>query len=261
MRAYLASYRFGPSAGEFAAFVGAARSAVVVAAAADVWPARARAGAVDSELRSLREIGLQATELDLRPHVSPHHRGPDAVLLRALDAADLVWVRGGNTYVLQAQLVRSGAGAAIDERVRAGALAYAGYSAGACIAGPTTIGLDASDDPREVAELDEVGAPESPSGTPGSEGLSLAPFCVVPHARDASGEQSLLGTAEQVADTVAAIERAGFTALELGDDAAAVTDGDGRWRHVTPVTRTPIDVSASRTGAGPGQPPAPGRSS
>ena len=54
----------------------------------------------------------------------------------------------GNTFVLRAQLARSGADRVIEMLVRSGVVAYAGYSAGACLATPTLIGLDASDDPR-----------------------------------------------------------------------------------------------------------------
>lgn len=136
MRLFLASYRFGDHHTRFAELVGPGARIAVIAAAADAWPPAARASAVTSELAPLRRAGYDAEELDVRDFA----RSP-RTLEQTLRTFDGVWVRGGNTFVLRAQLARTGADDVLEHLVRDGELVYAGYSAGAAVATPTLIGL------------------------------------------------------------------------------------------------------------------------
>lgn len=145
MKLFLSSYRFGDHREAFVHLVGRGARIAVIAAAADSWPANARSSAVTSELTPLRAAGFTAEEVDVRDFL-----GASEALELRLREFDCLWVRGGNTFVLRAQLARSGADRVIEMLVRSGVVAYAGYSAGACLATPTLIGLDASDDPAEV---------------------------------------------------------------------------------------------------------------
>ena len=85
-------------------------------------------------------------ELDLRCF------GQHAVLRTALNGVGLIWVTGGNVLVLREAIRRSGLQDFIGEQLRSEAVAYGGYSAGACVAGPTLRGLETVDDATAVNE-------------------------------------------------------------------------------------------------------------
>jgi dipeptidase E len=79
-----------------------------------------------------------------------------------------VWITGGNAFVLREVLRRSQLDRLLTDRVTDGSLAYGGYSAGACMAGPTLRGLELVDDVSAVAR-------------PVWDGLGLVDFCIAPH--------------------------------------------------------------------------------
>lgn len=176
MRLFLSSYRLGGAPHLLTRLAGTGGRAVVVANAADAWPAQARAWAVRSEVDTLGALGYSCAELDLRRHV-----GDPAGVRAALAGAALVWARGGNTFVLRAQLARSGADTVLRGLLAEDALAYGGYSAGACVACPSLRGLEALDDPAEVAQACGGAAPRW-------DGLGLVPYQVVPHHRSPGHE-------------------------------------------------------------------------
>lgn len=169
MRLFLSSYRFGADPAALLRITGPPGPIAVIANAADAWPARVRRSTVLSEFGPLRELGFDPVEVDLRDHL-----GSPASLRARLADFEAVWVRGGNTFVLRAQLARSGGDSVLTELVRSGALAYAGYSAGACVVTPTLSGVEFSDDPAEV--------PPTCGIDPQWDGLGLVEFAIVPHA-------------------------------------------------------------------------------
>ncbi|NUS45149.1 MAG: type 1 glutamine amidotransferase-like domain-containing protein [Mycobacteriaceae bacterium] len=154
MRLFLASYRFGRHGDRFLELAGEPGRVAVIANACDSWPASARKSAVTSELVQLRRVGFTPDEIDLREFVSR----PAEFESRLADYP-VVWVRGGNTFVLRAQLARSGADAALIRRLSADTLCYAGYSAGACELAPALHGQETTDDPAEVRPTCGVDAP------------------------------------------------------------------------------------------------------
>ncbi|MFZ2177750.1 MAG: Type 1 glutamine amidotransferase-like domain-containing protein [Rhodococcus sp. (in: high G+C Gram-positive bacteria)] len=219
MRLFLSSYRFGADPAPLMSLVGVPGRVAVIAAAADAWPAAARASAVVSDVMPLVRLGFTPEEVDLREYIG---RGDSSALAERLEGFDMVWVRGGNTFVLRAQMARSGADEVIKELLRRDSLVYAGYSAGACVMGPTLRGLDSSDDPSEVVET---------CGTePLWEGLGVVDFAIVPHHPPAEasggGNTVLLEDAAAVRRTVTALRLAGIPYRTLTDDQAIVVDGD-----------------------------------
>lgn len=207
MRLFLSSYRFGGHEDAFIALCGTPGPIAVIANAADSWPAAARAGAVTSEMTPLRRAGFEPTEVDLRHFV--HGSGDVAEALAGFPA---VWIRGGNTFVLRAQLSRSGADAVIVDRVRADSLVYAGYSAGACVASTSLAGVEYSDDPGEVRAAAGIAAIWT--------GLALVDFAVVPHVN------SILDESDSAARTIARYESESVSYRSLTDDQAVVVDGN-----------------------------------
>src|SRR5918996_197796 len=74
---------------------------------------------------------------------------PDA-LLDLLDDIDLLWVRGGNVFVLRRALARCGAEELLIELLAADAFVSAGYNAGAVVLTPSLHGIELVDDPADV---------------------------------------------------------------------------------------------------------------
>ncbi|NMN98854.1 Type 1 glutamine amidotransferase-like domain-containing protein [Antrihabitans stalactiti] len=207
MRLFLSSYRFGQHADRLLALVGKPGPVAVIANAADSWPRSARESTVTSDIAPLRRLGFTPSELDLRDFVGT----PDA-LRTALSKFPLVWVRGGNTFVLRAQFARSGADVVLPELVKSGALTYAGYSAGACVMTPSLQGIELFDDPAEVAPTCGIDARW--------DGLGLVDHAILPHWDSPMGDSALSQRA------IECFEIAEMSYWTLTDDQAIVVDGE-----------------------------------
>ncbi|MEU4598076.1 Type 1 glutamine amidotransferase-like domain-containing protein [Nocardia sp. NPDC023988] len=206
MRLFLASYRFGGFAERLATLAGGKGKVAVIPNACDAWPA-AWASAVASDMEPLRRQGYSPDVLDLRDYV-----GQPAQLERRLREYSMVWVRGGNTFVLRAQFARSGADSVLPALLREDALTYAGYSAGACLLTPDLHGLETMDDPGEV--LPTTGA------APRWDGLGLVDRQLVVHldsATDPDGESAKM---------LARYQEEGVPHWALTDDDVVVVDGE-----------------------------------
>lgn len=171
MRLYLSSYRFGSATDRLLAMVPAGARVAVVSNALDLITDEARrsyARNVHDPLADLADMDLRPFDLDLRRWF-----GDAAGLERELADVQMVWAVGGNTFLLRRAMAQSGLDAILRRRLAADSLVYGGWSAGACIAGPTLRGIDLMDEP------DEVAAGYDPA--PIYEGLGLIDFVIVPH--------------------------------------------------------------------------------
>jgi dipeptidase E len=193
-------------AAELAALVGAgsvaaagARTAVVLNALDDV-PDLQREARFEHERRSLADLARHAFELDLRAHYDQPGR-----IAAALAGVGLVWVTGGNAFTLRAAMARSGLDAWLTQHVRDDSIAYGGYSAGACAAGPLLRGADLFDGP---------GGEQPVWG-----GLGLVDFSIVPHHRSGNSDDDAF---ERVA---AHLHRRGLAHRVLRDGQAIVVAG------------------------------------
>lgn len=158
-----------------------------------------------SDMAPLRRLGFTPREVDLRDYVGK----PDRVAAVLADHP-VLWVRGGNTFVLRAQLARSGADAALLDLLRRDAVVYAGYSAGACVTTPTLRGVELFDDPAEVRPTCGI--------DPVWEGLGLVDRPIVPHVDSPMADQSTVERA-----VIALRSLGGVWALR--DDQVVVVDG------------------------------------
>ncbi len=211
MRMYLSSFRTGDHPEQMLALLADPASTVdvaVIANALDALPAEERRAAVEQEVEALTGLGLRPVEVDLRACFGLSVARTAAALSRF----PLVWVRGGNVFVLRQALARSGADEVLTGLLRRDAVVYAGYSAGACVLAPDLHGLEQCDDLQAVhtaygdrARLD---------------GLALLDYVVVPHI-DSPGhpESEILGA---VADRYRA---EGIAHRTLRDGEAIVIDG------------------------------------
>jgi dipeptidase E len=118
---YLSSHRLGDHPEQLLTLLHTPRPVAVIANALDAAPAEIRAHGVHDELAALRDLGLTdlgltAEELDLRDYVADHQRLADTVT-----GYQLVWLRGGNAFVLRYALARCLSTSQVDGPVQAGA--------------------------------------------------------------------------------------------------------------------------------------------
>ncbi|MEU9038438.1 Type 1 glutamine amidotransferase-like domain-containing protein [Streptomyces sp. NPDC048352] len=170
MRLFLSSWKLGDSPELLDDLVKGARTAAVVGNALDALPAPQRQRATGREVAMLRDRGYGVTEVDLRDHF-----GDAATLADRLSGFGVVWVHGGNPFVLRLAMALSGADEILTDLLDRDALVYAGWSAGACVLSPSLRGLELVDDPADAVTAYGRQAVW--------EGLGLLDYAFVPHYR------------------------------------------------------------------------------
>lgn len=203
---YLSSFNLGRAPEELAGLAAAAARAAVIMNAADVFGPTSRAR-LPANIEALAGLGIPAEEIDLRDHFGAPER-----LSRALDRFGLVWAVGGNAFVLRRALEYSGLDEIARSRVADGTLAWAGFSAGAVVAGPTLAGVECVDDPDDVPEGYESAVPR--------DGLGPIDYSIVPHYRSPHPDSPL------IEDMVRHLDARGLPYRTLRDGEAIVVRGD-----------------------------------
>jgi dipeptidase E len=160
MRLYLSSFRVGAHPDRLVELAGPGRRTALIPNALDGLPAHARDAGLRRDFDALHAAGLDVTLTDLRE--------PAAVA--SLAGYDVVWVRGGNVFVLRRVLADTGADKVLRDLLRRDAAVYGAYSAGACVLAPDLNGLELVDDPTAAGE-------------PIMSGLGLLDRPFVPHVR------------------------------------------------------------------------------
>jgi dipeptidase E len=148
----------------------------------------------------LQGNGYQLEPVDLR-----NWRGKQKALRDKLAAKDVIWIGGGHTYYLRWILKDTGADEAIKALVEQGKV-YAGWSAGAVIAGPTLQFFDTMDNPEGLPEII-------------MDGLHLTHVVPVPHLDN-------LDFAEDTKTANQRLEQAGYNTVLLGDSQVLIINGD-----------------------------------
>ncbi len=206
MRLYLSSFRMGEHPGHLVTLAGQGARAAVIANAMDDAAEDIRQQAVDRELQALAELGFRAAEIDLRGYFAD-----PAGLAAELASHDLLWVRGGNTFMLRYALHRVGDDV-VPGLLGRDALAYGGYSAGACVLAPSLRGLETVDDAGAV--------PRAYGTEPVWDGLGVLRHAVVPHYQSPDHPESA------ACDAVARrYQSAGIPHVTLRDGQALVING------------------------------------
>lgn len=145
------------------------------------------------------KAGYQVTLADLRTWVNDHEN-----LKAKLDAADIIWAGGGNTYYLRWILKTTGVDDIIRQHVARGKV-YAGWSAGAMVAAESLEGIEAMET--------RMAAPE-----PVMKGLALTDAMVVPHMDNPDFEDTAGITLEN-------LNMAGVKTVPLLDHQVLVVNG------------------------------------
>jgi dipeptidase E len=209
MRLYLSSYRLGDTPGDLVNLMRGGTRALIVANALDAIPAERREAyraTVYDPVAEFARLGIEAQVLDLRETRTP------AALRDRLESCDLVWVMGGNSFVLRRAMRASGFDAVIAELLAADALVYGGFSAGAVAATPTLRGIELMDDP--------YGVPDGYDPEIVWDGLNLVDFSIVPHFESDHPESRLAKA------TALRLERLGLAHRTLRDGEAIMVEGE-----------------------------------
>ncbi len=178
MRMYLSSYRLGDHADRLFNLMRGERRVGIIANALDFIPDDARQRyeeTIYSPLRELSDLGAEPEYLDLRRYFENR-----SALEQALREIDLVWVLGGNAFLLRRAMKQSGFDDLILKLLEEDRIVYGGFSAGAVVATRTLKGIDLMDDPHEMAQ-----GYDPPVLW---EGLGLVDFSIVPHYRSDHAE-------------------------------------------------------------------------
>lgn len=199
---YLSSYCLGRNADVLRAVDGRTRAGIVCNALDVFGDSRLRNWAREAD--DLAGLGYASEEIDLRDHFDDR----DGLALRLTDL-DLLWVVGGNSFALARAMTAAGCSNAVRSALANGMI-YAGYSAGACVAGPDLQGIELIDAPDAVPE-------GYPSDVP-ARTLGLVPFRIVPHWRSDHPESA---DAERAASY---LERLGLPYRTLRDGNALIVD-------------------------------------
>jgi dipeptidase E len=171
MRLFLSSDKFGNRLDLLVQLAGQGARVGVISNALDLIPQPNRdtyARLVHDPVAELNAAGLAATPLDLRDYF-----GAPQKLEPVLAALDMVWVTGGNAFLLRRAMRQSGFDRLAPPLIQADKLAYGGWSAGAVVACPNLKGIELMDDPNQVAPGYDT--------APIFDGLDLIPFHIVPH--------------------------------------------------------------------------------
>jgi dipeptidase E len=198
MRLYLSSFRVGSYPQRLLQLLGEDRRTALIPNAMDGAPDQLRRDGLARDVGELEALGLDVTLVDLRQ--------PNAV--HQLAAYDLVWVRGGNVFVLRKVLADTGADTTLTGLLRGDALVYGGYSAGPCILAPE-IGF--------LQKVDDITAVKKPVTT----GLGLLDRPFVPHVGSPGHPET-----DACSEVSAELNRRGQDHWALSDGDVLVVEGD-----------------------------------
>jgi dipeptidase E len=198
VRLYLSSFRLGRHPGRLVDLAAGGRQAAVIVNAMDASTPDIRQQALQREFTSLGELGFDCVEVDLRER-------PSAATLAGFD---VLWVRGGNVFVLRRLLADTGLDDVLTSLLAEDRVVYAGYSAGACV-----LGTDLS----ELARVDDAGAVDQPVLT----GLGLVDRPIVPHVHSPDHPESAACTAVS-----AELDRRSVAHWALRDGQVVLIDGN-----------------------------------
>lgn len=180
MRLFLSSYGIGNQPQKLVELIGNTSPKVaLVTNAADHHDEAGILERVERDRVMFKDLGMNLERLDLRDYFNNQQD-----LEQKLRTYDLIWVRGGNAFILRRAIAQSSFDTIITKLLHEDALVYGGYSAGACILSPTLRGVDLCDDPNII--------PEGYNPEIIWDGLGLVDFSIAPHYKSEHPEAELI---------------------------------------------------------------------
>ena len=168
MRLYLSSFHNGNQPAELLTMLKGKTRTALIMNAVDFNSEEERRQKTAEEKTRLETLGLHVTEVDLRDYFNKSE-----LLTAELSNYDLLWVRGGNTFILRRAFKQSGADSIVKSLLENDGIVYGGYSAGIDLLVGSLHGIELVDDPNVVPEGYEETIPW--------EGLGILPYSVNAH--------------------------------------------------------------------------------
>jgi dipeptidase E len=202
MKFYLSSYKIGDREEELKRMISSTNMKVAyIPNALDFTDdMERRKESEENDINDLREFGLSVERLDLKEYFDQKERLKEKIM-----EYGVIWVRGGNTFVLRQAMKLSGFDEILLDIQKNDNLVYGGYSAGVCVLGPSLRGLEIVDDVsifpyKEIKDIIW-------------EGVGVLNYSIVPHYRSDHPES------ERVEEVVAFMikEKILFKALKDGE--------------------------------------------
>lgn len=149
MKLYLSSYRVGDDTEGFKKLVGKLNAKVAVIDNARDYSTdlERKAKGLQSELDAMTELGFVPEHVDLKDYF-----GNSEFLVEKLRDFDVMWVIGGNSFLLRKAMDKSGFDAVIGKLIKTNKIVYAGYSAGIAVIAPSLKGVELVDNPNVQVE-------------------------------------------------------------------------------------------------------------
>jgi dipeptidase E len=182
MKFYLSSYKLGNDIEVLKALVPANKKTAFISNALDFSSdLERRKKSEQSDIDDLVSVGLDVELVDLRDYFDRQDE-----LEKKLSEFGVIWVRGGNVFVLREAMKRSGFDVILKSLIQKEGILYGGYSAGVCVLAPTLRGIELVDDPNV-----------KPYGNDTEtifEGLNIIDYSIVPHYQSNHPESEKMET-------------------------------------------------------------------
>lgn len=176
MKLYLSSYRLGNHTDKLKELVDKPNAKVAVCVnALDSAPDEVRNDVVlKREIEDMQNLGFVPEELDLRKYFSKPG------IVEKLKQYDLIWLSGGNVFLLAKAFKQSGFSKAFEKLIKTEKIVYAGYSAAFCVLNDSLKGVELVDDKDAQAKGYEPGEIW--------QGIGLIDFYPIVHFRSSHHE-------------------------------------------------------------------------
>jgi len=133
----------------------------------------------NSDIEQLTSIGLEVENFDLRNYFNKQES-----IEKDLSQYGVIWVRGGNAFVLRQAMSLSGFDKALKNLMGNKEMLYGGYSAGIVVLGPNLHGIEMVDDSSKLPYPDQQDVIW--------EGLGLVEKIILPHYKSNHPESNLI---------------------------------------------------------------------
>jgi len=149
MKLYLSSYKLGDDIEGLKKLVNksAAKVAVIDNARDFSIDLERKASSLAFDIAQIRSLGYRPEHIDLRTYFSKPGQ-----LVQDLERFDMLWVTGGNAFILLKAMKQSGFDQVVEALIKTNKLVYAGFSAALCVISPTLDGVELVDDVDVVAD-------------------------------------------------------------------------------------------------------------
>jgi dipeptidase E len=171
MRLYLSSFRLGNHPQKLVGLVKGNMRAAVVINACDHLSDEERSVRTRQEMVALQNLNLNPVELDLRNFFNDQQKQKELPALLA--DCGLIWIRGGNSFVLRRAMKKSSFDGIILDLLERDAIAYGGFSAGIVMLTPSLYGVNLVDNP----DINPMGYDPAIIW----ECLGVLPYAIAPH--------------------------------------------------------------------------------